>query len=118
MIPLLKPPGYSYRSIPPYTVTHERSDDDWETWQFNDLAHAVTVFYGTHLNVVERRVLFDARGTTILGLLMVEPPVTPMVATKEAADTVLRVMGKADPDRQAEILGVFENIKDGNGLLT
>jgi hypothetical protein len=117
MIPLVKPPSFQYKSIPPYTVTHEINSAEWRTWQFNELDNAVMIFYKTKFATDERRVLFDARGTTILGIDMSDDRSPAMVGTDEATKVVLQKIGKINLDTQAEVLVVVEDLAAGDGCI-
>lgn len=117
MTTLNRPPSFDYQSIPPYTVTHERSDVDWETWQYHQIDSAISMFYATFFNEVERRVLMDARGVTILGVALGKPTSPVMVATRESTDFMLRAVRGMPVDQQMSVLDVVDKIKMAGGVL-
>lgn len=115
MAPTLSPPpGYEYRTLGPWFVSHVYGDEAKAgiMWTFES---AIVRFWG-HVtdSPPDRRTLVDARGVTVLGEDRTGD-LPKIVGTREAMDAGIKMCENSDIDDIVEVFEVAEMLRRLNG---
>ncbi len=117
MTELVGMPDFDYQSHGPWFVSHEQPDGTVKVGQVHALLSAVIRLW--HMSQgCPRFVIFDGRGTVILGVNNHHDLGPYMVGTREALDATLKMCSEAsDPSSIIPVLELVANLTDCGGSI-
>lgn len=111
MIPALRQTYWSYRSVGPWHLCREWEAPHAYIQNFTFVTLVDAVYHFSQSEAAPRKLIFDARGETILGLDFRAGSLVRGVGTREVSDLFLQVILPDDESGQLATMSMFDTIR-------